>query len=320
MPKVSVIVPFYNVENYIEKCLDSLLKQTLKDIEVIIVNDGSLDKSNIIAEKYAKSFPEIFRYYKKQNGGLSDARNYGINYAKGEYIAFLDSDDYVDKETYEIMYNKAVEFDSDFVECNFVWEYNNKSIIDKAIKYKNKKEMLLYARVVAWNKLIKKQLLDKIQIKFPIGLRYEDIEFFYKLLPHINKFDFVDKPLIHYVQRKTSIANTHNKREGEIFKIFENVFNYYQSNNLYKEYENELEYTYIRILFCSSLKRIVKIKNKNIKKELLKQTYYNVNHKFPNWRENEILKKEKTIKSLYIKSINIFTYRIYQFILRFKRR
>ncbi len=320
MPKVSVVVPFYNVENYIEKCLDSLSKQTLKDMEVIIVNDGSLDKSYQIAEKYVKNFPEIFRYYRKENGGLSDARNFGINHAKGEYIAFLDSDDYVELDTYELMYNKAVKSGSDYIECDFIWEYNNKSIIDKSIRFKNKKEMLMYARVVAWNKLIKKELLDKTNIKFPKGLIYEDVEFFYKLLPHIKKFDFIDKPLIHYIQRKTSIANTHNKREGEIFMIFENVFSYYHKNKIYKEYQDELEYTYIRILFCSSFKRIAKISDKNIRKELLKETYSNVYKKFPNWRKNKILKKEDTIKSIYIKTINSFTFKIYAFILKYKRR
>ena len=100
MPKVSVIVPFYNVEGYIEKCLDTLVNQTLEDIEIIIVNDGSTDNSKEIIEKYKKQYNDKIIYLEKQNGGLSDARNYGIPYAKGEYIAFLDSDDYVNIKMY----------------------------------------------------------------------------------------------------------------------------------------------------------------------------------------------------------------------------
>lgn len=93
MPKVSVIVPFYNVEGYIEKCLETLVNQTLQDIEIILVNDGSKDRSVNIVKKFQRNYPEKIVYLEKENGGLSDARNYAIPYAKGEYIAFLDSDD-----------------------------------------------------------------------------------------------------------------------------------------------------------------------------------------------------------------------------------
>ena len=98
MPKVSIIVPFYNVEGYIEKCLDTLVNQTLKDIEIILVNDGSTDRSIEIVNKFLRRYPEKLVYLEKENGGLSDARNYAIPYAKGEYIAFLDSDDLWYKE------------------------------------------------------------------------------------------------------------------------------------------------------------------------------------------------------------------------------
>ena len=105
MPKISIIVPVYNVEKYVDKCLKSLTQQTLQDIEIIIVNDGSLDKSVEIIEKYVKDNPTKIKYYEKKNGGLSSARNYGVEYATGEYIAFLDSDDYVETNMYEEMYN-----------------------------------------------------------------------------------------------------------------------------------------------------------------------------------------------------------------------
>ena len=314
MPKVSVIVPVYNVENYIEKCLESLVKQTLKEIEIIIVNDGSTDNSKEKIEKYIQKHKNI-KYLEKKNGGLSDARNFGMLYATGEYIAFLDSDDYVELSTYEEMYQKAKLDNSDMVECDFIWEYSNKKRIDIGQVYTNKKEMIEKARVVAWNKLIKREILEQTKIEFPFGLRYEDLEFFYKLVPHLNKVSFIKKPFIHYIQRDTSIANTQNIRTKEVFTVLDNVLSYYEDNNLYNEYKEELEYTYIRILLCSSLKRMCKIENKNERKIALKQTWDNINSKFPEWKRNKILKK-KSLKNFYIRSCNKFSYKIYCFVLK----
>ena len=166
MPKVSIIVPVYNVEKYIEKCLESLVNQTLEDIEIIIVNDGSKDNSKEIVKQYLEKYPEKMVYLEKENGGLSDARNFAIPYAKGEYVAFLDSDDYVELNMYEDMYKIAKNEDSDMVECDFIWEYPNKSKIDTGELYHGKHEMLEKIRVVAWNKLIKKSLLDKSKVIF----------------------------------------------------------------------------------------------------------------------------------------------------------
>ena len=100
MYKISVIVPVYNTEKYIKKCLDSLVNQTMKNIEIIVVNDGSNDHSEEIIKDYENKYPEMVKYYKKENGGLPSARNYGLEKAKGEYIAFVDSDDYIDKELF----------------------------------------------------------------------------------------------------------------------------------------------------------------------------------------------------------------------------
>lgn len=305
MPKVSIIVPVYNVEEYLERCLDSLVNQTLKDIEIIIVNDGSTDGSKEKIQKYINKYKNIV-YLEKENGGLSSARNYGIPYAKGEYIGFVDSDDYVELTMYEKMYNKAIEEKSDMVECDFIWEYPNKKREDIGKVYSNKKEAIVEARVVAWNKIIKKDIIDKTKITFPEGLRYEDIEFFYKLVPHLNKISFVKETFVHYIQRESSIANTQNERTGEIFKVWENVLNYYIENNIFNEYRSELEYSYTRILLCSSLKRIIKVKDRKVRKALIKLTWQNLNKKFPQWKQNKYLNSTKSFKNLYLKSINKF--------------
>lgn len=316
MPKVSVIVPVYNVEKYLKKCLDSLINQTIQDIEIIVVNDGSKDNSEEIIKEYEKNNPEKIVYLKKENGGLSDARNYGIPYAKGEYIAFLDSDDYVELDMYEKMYELAKKENSDMVECDFYWEYPNKTKIDIGIIYSNQKEMLQKARVVAWNKLIKRSIIEESKVQFPKGYRYEDVEFTYKLIPYLNKVSFAKEPFIHYIQRENSISNVQNERTKEIFEVLEHVIEYYKEKGIYKEFEKELEYTYARILLCSSLLRIVKIKDKKIRNRLIKETWENLNSKFPNWKKNKILNEEKTSKNRYMKTMNSFTYKIYTKFLR----
>jgi len=313
MPKVSLIIPVYNVENYIEKCLNSVVNQTLKDMEVIIVNDGSKDLSKQKIQKYLEKYPWI-KYLEKENGGLSDARNYGMPYATGKYIAFLDSDDYVEETMYEEMYNIAEKENADMVDCDFVWEYPNRKRKDIGEIYKTKKEMIEKCRVVAWNKIIKREILEKTKIKFPVGLRYEDMEFFYKLVPYINKVSFIKKCFVHYVQRENSIANTQNVRTKEIFIILDNVISYYKEKGLYDEYRDELEYIYVKFLLCSSLKRISKIAEKKERKQAQKETWDNINKKFPDWRKNPILKK-KNLKNLYIKSNNKVTFKIYCFFL-----
>lgn len=315
MPKVSVIVPIYNVEKYLEKCINSLLSQTLEDIQIILVNDGSKDNSGNIAKEYEKNNKDRVIYVEKENGGLSDARNYGLKYATGDFIAFLDSDDYIEKNAYEEMYNKAIEENADYVECDFIWEFPNKIRVDKQYPYKNKKEMLSFVRVVAWNKLIKRQLITDNNLEFPKGLRYEDIEFTYKLIPFINKFAYVDKPFIHYVQRKGSIANVQNERTAEIFTVLDNVIEFYKKNNIYEKYRDELEYNYARYLLCSSLKRMCKIKDKTIREKLLTESWKRLNSNFPNWKENVILKTVNIGKNKYMRTVNKSTYKIYSKIL-----
>ena len=315
MPKVSVIVPIYNVEKYLEKCINSLLSQTLEDIQIILVNDGSKDNSGNISKEYEKNNKDRVIYVEKENGGLSDARNYGLKYATGDFIAFLDSDDYIEKNAYEEMYNKAIEENADYVECDFIWEFPNKIRMDKQYPYKNKKEMLSFVRVVAWNKLIKRQLITGNNLEFPKGLRYEDVEFTYKLIPFINKFAYVDKPFIHYVQREGSIANVQNERTAEIFTVLDNVIEFYKKNNIYEKYRDELEYNYARYLLCSSLKRMCKIKDKTIREKLLTESWKRLNSNFPNWKENVILKTVNIGKNKYMRTVNKSTYKIYSKIL-----
>ena len=310
MIKVSIIVPFYNVENYIEKCLQSLVNQTLEDIEILLVNDGSQDSSETIAKQLVEKYPNKIIYLEKENGGLSDARNYAIPYAKGEYIAFLDSDDYVETNMYEEMYHKAKQEDLDYVECDFLWEYPDKTLESKGKQYSNKKEMFLYTRVVAWNKLIKREIVQDNHLEFPKGYRYEDVEFFYKLLPFIHHYGIVQKPFIHYVQRENSISNVQNTRTKEVIDVLGHVITYYKTNNLFEEYKEEIEYTYARYILCSSMLRMVMIEDKKERKEIIQFAWKSLNTQFPNWKKNLYL-KDKGLKNLYMRSVNHLTLKLY---------
>lgn len=310
MPKVSIVVPIYNVEQYIEKCLTSLENQTLQDIQIILVNDGSQDNSAEIAKKYVEKNPTKFLYVEKKNGGLSDARNFGMPYATGEYIAFLDSDDYVEPTLYEKMYQKAKEENSDLVECDFIWEYPDKQKIDCGEIYQGQKEMMVKARVVAWNKLIRRDLLQKVGQQYTVGVQYEDMDFFYNMIPYYHKVSFIKEPLIHYVQRDSSISNKQNEKTKDIFIVLNHVLTVYQEKGWYEEYKEELEYIYVKNLLCSSLLRMVKIQDKEIKKEALKETWMQIQEHFPNWKQNRYIKTGKKGKERYMQMVNKRTYPI----------
>ena len=217
MIKISIIVPVYNVEEYLDKCLSSLVNQTIDDYEVIVVNDGTKDNSQNIIDKYTKDYPKIIKSYIKKNGGLSDARNYGLKYARGEYIAFVDSDDYVKEDMFEKMYNKAAENNYDIVVCDINYIYEDKikvasSLINHStININDIKKAMINIYPAAWNKIYKHSLFDN-KICFKKGIWYEDVEFLYRLFPFIKSIGVVKEPLINYVQRENSIIKTFDSR------------------------------------------------------------------------------------------------------------
>ena len=200
MIKVSIIVPVYNVEEYISKCLDSLVNQTLKEIEIIVVNDGSPDNSQSIIDKYAKKYKNI-KSYTKENGGLSDARNYGLKYAKGEYISFIDSDDYVDKTMIEKMYNYAVKNNLDIVVCDSIEIKGNHQILKKSNLHYSDDDIKNYiiSPPMAWSRIYKKEILnDK---KFTKGIYYEDLDFTPSLAKITKKIGFIEEGLYYVILR-----------------------------------------------------------------------------------------------------------------------
>ena len=301
MVKVSVVVPVYNVEEYLEKCLTTLVNQTLKDIEIIVVNDGSPDNSQKIIDKYAKKYDNIHAY-KKENGGLSDARNYGIKKATGEYIAFVDSDDYIELDMYEKMYNKAKSGNFDMVVCDLNYVYPDKLVraySNIPTDTTNIKKAMLNIYPSAWNKIFKRKLLNNLEFKK--GIWFEDVEFIYRLLPHIKTIGVVHEPFYGYLQREGSITRKQDKRIYNYIDNLNGVVDYYKENDLYDNYKKELEYTYVRYIYATFIKQAT-IFDQDEYNNAVKEAIKNVKEHFPKYRKNKYF--YGSLKGYYLLSFN----------------
>ncbi len=211
---ISIIIPIYNVEKYLKECLDSILGQTYKNLEIILVDDGSPDNCGNICDEYLKKDSRI-KVIHKTNGGLSDARNHGINIATGEYICFVDSDDYVDKYYVEKLYNAIKSKNLKLAQCNILNVNNQKDIIEK-LGYddyciKSGKEIIreqygkhVVENTVVWNKIYKKELFT--DIRFPIGKIHEDEFVTYKILYTLDKVAIINDYLYNYRENDNSIT------------------------------------------------------------------------------------------------------------------
>lgn len=208
-PRISIIVPVYKVESYLNKCIDSILNQTFEDFELILVNDGSPDKCGEICEDYAKKDSRI-RVFHKENGGQATARNFGIDVARGEYIGFVDSDDYIEPEMYEVLYNMCINDNCDMVNCSSKIYFNNKIKVngngEKVIHSKKEAmrvviEGLLYDECL-WSKLIKKSVLK--DLRMPVGIIYEDTAFVYKIVDKCERIGYMGVPMYNYIKREDS--------------------------------------------------------------------------------------------------------------------
>ncbi|WP_022757277.1 glycosyltransferase [Butyrivibrio fibrisolvens] len=305
--KVSIIVPIYNVENYLEKCLDSLTGQSLNDIEILAVNDGSTDGSLKILENYASKDSRIV-VLNKENGGLSDARNYAFPYIHGEYVGFIDSDDYVDPKMYEVMYNRAIETSSDIVECNLPHTFDDYEDTEIGRHIHDKKELIMNGRSVVWNKIYKTSWLLETGVRFPKGLIYEDVNFYCKIVPFLNKIEYVEEPFVHYVQRGTSINNFQTLKTMQIFDILDDIHKFYEEKGFMDEYGEALEFLYTRILLCSSLSRMSRIKDPSDRKKAISSNWNKLVSTFPNWRKGRYLKEYKGKNAGFMKAMNPLTY------------
>jgi len=310
-PKLSIVLPVWNTEKYLTKCLQSVFDNSYKDFELIIINNASEDGSEKIMLEYKEKYPEQVVYIKRHHNDISEARNEGIKKAIGKYITFIDSDDYIASNMFEIMVDKIEQENFDVVACDarLVYEDSDDTKIVSSgyvqdLYHKNKiRETMPTFYPVMWNKIYKTELVKKV--KFTSGVWYEDMEYLLKLYPNINSIGVVKEPLYNYLQRKNSITYTYNDKLYDIINNMERVIEYYRTQKVYDEYKDELEYLYARYAFTTFPKRLAKCKDKIKYNKGIEFAFSKVNKYFPNYKKNRYL-KIVGIKGRYIKHFNRF--------------
>ncbi|MGL4652161.1 glycosyltransferase family 2 protein [Cetobacterium sp.] len=294
-PKISIIVPIYNVENYLEKCIDSILNQTFKDFELILVDDGSPDRCGEICDEYTKKDKRIVVIHKK-NGGLSSARNAGLDIAKGEYIGFIDSDDWIEKEMYEVLYNSCIENKSD-ISVIGMYRYECGEIKNKVEHLKKNyigeesyEEITLNkSNNIGWSVCNKLWRAEKIKNKrFKVGRIYEDGLYLYEILTNIKTIS--TEAGCYYNYRADNSSITRSNISIKTLSFLENTLDIYNSIPLKyarKIFIRDLVY-YTEYILLEILKENSIIKNLNILKEI--KNFYK--------RNKKIIRKENDLKGI----------------------
>jgi hypothetical protein len=254
--KISVIVPIYNMENYLKRCVESILNQTYTNLEIILVDDGSTDSSLEIC-RYFENKDKRVRVYTKENSGLSASRNFGVERATGVYIGFVDSDDYIEAEMYEKLYNLIIDFQAEVAECNLKICYPSNTELYTKEKYtlvldreEYFKEYLTMSKIFGsvCTRLIKKELAKSIF--FPVGKIYEDTFFSFDLIKKAEKYVITDGPYYNYFMRNESITNSHFKESMlDLIEIVDEIFIYVQEflPHLIQESECRQMYAYLSL-------------------------------------------------------------------------
>lgn len=244
---ISIIVPVYNIENYINKCIDSIINQTYKDIEIILVDDGSTDRSGNVCDDYEKKDKRI-KVIHKTNGGLSDARNAGIDVAQGDFLGFIDGDDYIHPQMFEILLDIITKSNSDIAICSYEKVEEYKSVNDIEINKSEYKEIIIQDKelyslvtnlrtedVVAWNKLYRKNIFENL--RYNKDRLHEDQWLIPYIVHKCKKIVKVETKLYYYVERVGSITKSINTKR--IYDLVESLLNTCKLLNEWNQFEEQ---------------------------------------------------------------------------------
>jgi len=319
MSKISIIVPIYNVEEYLEKCIKSILNQSFKEFELILVDDGSPDKCGEICDNYLNLDNRV-KVIHKENGGLSSARNAGLKIANGEYVAFVDSDDWIEDIMYEKLYNIIQKNNADIAQCKYLkaFDENIQSTLDNNVNIEiirnfdalnNLYNERYIETVVTWNKLYKRSLFNGIE--FPNGKINEDEFTTHKLLYKANKIILYDKEMYYYRQTPNSIMNNKfNLKRFDLLEALKERLYFFKNINDKALYRKTLK-RYIWVLKEYYFKSEKQFNDKKILKKL-KMEY---NSKFNEYLKNDQANfKEKIMDSIFF--MTPFLYKKIQIIRR----
>lgn len=290
--KISIIVPVYKVEQYLRQCMDSLVNQTLKEIEIIAVNDGSPDNCLTILEEYEERYPEKVKVFSIENQGVSHARNFGFSKASGEYVLFVDSDDFLELEACEKLYRQADGHGNDLV---LFGRYNQRG--DEAAEKMNlprindfvlreHKEEMAGLSPFPWDKLIKRELFQQTG-GFPEGIRFEDLPVAHMLAVSAERIGVIRECFYHY-RVQAGFLNTLTEHTLDIVTGLKILVDFLRERNLYEEYRQEAEYICVR--HCCyrfiNLRRFTEKGRLQLQLRLVDSVYEFLEKEFPDWREN----------------------------------
>ena len=300
--KVSIIVPIYNVEKYLERCITSILKQTYNNIEILLIDDCATDKSGEIAKSFEKKDSRCKYIKREKNGGLSAARNTGVEKATGKYLSFVDSDDWVSENFIAHLVNKAKEQDADITVCDYIMiddsgKETKANTLENLNDNSKLEEKIAYIRNHVVTKLFNKVFFVKQNLKFPEEIkRAEDMGIIIPLLTRTNKIAILNEALYYYYQRSNSLSNNRKPERIDLSfysRAFENVIK--NAKGLYPE---EIEYHGILEMVYGKTMLMIRHKysNREIKEHLEK-----FDKKFPSWRKNKYIKNMVFLKRIFVK-------------------
>lgn len=305
---ISIIIPCYNAEKTIKRCLESVISQTYKNIEIVIINDGSTDKTDSIIKKYIND--NRIKYYNRSNHGIGKTRNFGIKEATGEYITFLDSDDYLPNDAIDNLYKLAQKNKLDLVVSDYY--VDNKNIKSEKIKsfpitnVKNNPNLIFDINLAPWNKLYKKELIENI--KFEENLKYEDAPFVIESIIKAKKIGKLDKETYYYVVNPNSETTIRDERIFDIFKILDIIGRLVENK---KELTEVYKTLCIRIICNYNIQQRYQKKIKTANRFINKGFYY-MKKVDPKYKHSVYFKNRSKNKALIEK--NKFLTKLYCFI------